>query len=318
MKYLLVGNYGVENLGDEALKDYFLKSFPEVNWAVVSARPQPGEYLRFPAGLRSLLSPWWKTFGALIKSDGMVLGGGSLFTDAESIYACFLWWWQIFFARLFRKKVILAFQGIGPFRTSLGAFFARSVVRSATSISVRDEESFERVKTWFSPADRSAKREGSNKNVVQTFDPVFSVVQSDKTEVEDCNNLVIIPRNNSSISFIEKANKLIDSGKWNEVVILSLKPDDPEEQKVCESLEEKVIPIRTLCDLETEVQKASKVLSQRYHGALVALALGKEFEVVEQQKGDKLYVLESLKGNHVRCSELIRNGEEELRRAMVE
>ena len=317
MNYLLVGNYGTGNLGDEALKDYFLKTFPEVNWRVVSARPQPSEYPRLPCGLRSLFSPWWKTLGALIKSDGMVLGGGSLFTDAESVQACYIWWWHICFARLFGKKVILAFQGIGPFRTSLGAFFARSSVRSAASISVRDEESFERVKAWLTPADRSPEGVGSNKKIVQSFDPVFSLIQSGKSDIQDGNILVIIPRNNSSVSFIEKANKLIDSGKWNEVVILSLKPDDPEEQKVCESLDGKIVPIRKLSDLESEIKKASFVLSQRYHGALVALALGKEFEVVEQEVGDKLSQLESFKGKTDRCMELIKEGEVELRKAIM-
>ena len=34
MRLLLVGNYGVGNLGDEALREYFLKRFPEVQGEV--------------------------------------------------------------------------------------------------------------------------------------------------------------------------------------------------------------------------------------------------------------------------------------------
>jgi len=148
MRYLLIGNYGVGNIGDEALREYFFHSYSDVDWTVVSAHPRRGEVPRFPLGVRSLLRPWWRTFHALHGSDGVVFGGGTLFTDVESVYACVLWWWHAFIARLFGKQVHLAFQGIGPFRTSLGERLARSVVASAATVSVRDLHSFERVKHW--------------------------------------------------------------------------------------------------------------------------------------------------------------------------
>ena len=45
-------------------------------------------------------------------------------------------------------------------------------------------------------------------------------------------------------------------------------------------------------ELCREISKSCCVISQRYHGGLVALGLGKELEIVSQGKGDKL---ESLK-----------------------
>ena len=99
MRYLLVGNYGVGNAGDEILKDYFLERFPGIEWIVCSACPVSGEVWRLPAGVRSFLSfKWLYTLWVLRKSDGMVFGGGSLFTDVESVRACFVW-----FAHAFAK-----------------------------------------------------------------------------------------------------------------------------------------------------------------------------------------------------------------------
>ena len=84
MKCLLVGNFGVGNLGDEALKDYFLQEFSTVDWTVVSADPQgEKEVARLPGGVRSLLKlQWFKTLFAYRSCDAIVFGGGSLFTDA--------------------------------------------------------------------------------------------------------------------------------------------------------------------------------------------------------------------------------------------
>ncbi|MEK7137506.1 MAG: polysaccharide pyruvyl transferase family protein, partial [Patescibacteria group bacterium] len=143
MQYLLVGNYGVSNAGDEILREYFLERFPEIDWKVLSAHPEKGEFPRFPAGLRSFFSlRWLSTLRELRKADGMVFGGGSLLTDTESVRACFIWFLHAAAAWLLHKPIILAFQGIGPFRTKAGEWCSRWVVRRAAFISVRDEESY--------------------------------------------------------------------------------------------------------------------------------------------------------------------------------
>ena len=85
-QFLLVGNFGVGNVGDEAIRTYILQAFPEVHWTVLSGdRMQSGDVPRLPYGIRSFLSTaWWKTLRAYRSSDGIVFGGGSLFTDVES------------------------------------------------------------------------------------------------------------------------------------------------------------------------------------------------------------------------------------------
>jgi len=305
--YLLIGNYGAGNLGDEALKEYFLREFSGVRWQVISAHPESGELPRLPGGFRSLFTSWWRTIGAYGNADGIVFGGGTLFTDLESVSACLIWWWHALIARLFRKPLILAFQGVGPFRTGVGEWLARWVFRRATFISVRDEASRSRLDSW-----------NLNKNIIQTFDPVVLLIRSENSSESSQNVFVIIPRNNSDAAFLARAMTLAKERAPQEIVILSLRPDNEEERAVCRRLvtalggKARVVAVRSLQDLMREVARASFVLSQRYHGALMALALGKAMEVISQGAGDKLSELPSAV-ELPSCIDRAREGERQLR-----
>ncbi len=285
MGYILVGNYGVDNLGDEALKEYFLKRLPDVNWKVLSARPKGGEYPRIPLGIRSFFKPWWKTINVIRKSDDMVFGGGTLFTDIESPKACLIWWWHGVVARIFRKKLFLTFQGIGPFKTRLGEWLSRWIVKRASFISVRDSASANRIESW--------KR---STNVIHTFDPVISLIQAKKVGDRTQDILIIIPRHNSGKEFLEKVKNSISLIPWQKIKIISMQPK--KEFRICMKLMElsggEIVEVNSLDDLIREISSASRVLSHRYHGALIALALGKEVETVSQGEGDKLEVIEKI------------------------
>jgi polysaccharide pyruvyl transferase WcaK-like protein len=314
--YLLIGNYGVGNVGDEALREYFLQSFPEINWLVVSASPKEGELYRLPAGVRSFFAfKWVRTVHALIKSDGVVLGGGSLFTDIESPKACFLWWVHVYAAQIFRKKVLLAFQGIGPFRTKIGKAFARSAARSADYISVRDSASLQRVQSWKKMVE-----------VTQSFDPVFSLIEKRAPNLEALHTLVLIPRENSGNTFCTRAKELArNTERWKRVSILSLRSSSKTEQQYCKRLEQELnIPctistVPSLSALGTAVSEGSFVLTERYHGAIAALALGLELEIITQGTQDKLDALKTLiqdtsaHGRSEKLLSLVRSGEQSLR-----
>lgn len=296
MKCLLIGNFGVGNLGDEALKEYFLQEFTDIDWIVVSAHPSgPNEISRLPGGLRSLLNfRWIKTLSAYRSCDAVVFGGGSLFTDIESVYACILWWLHAEAAFFFRKDVHLAFQGIGPFKTRVGSYVCCRVCRKSTTISVRDSLSFGRVGEW-----------GMGTKCIQSFDPVFSLVEKQKSNISSKNVLIAIPRKNSNDKFTKKTHKIVKSICLDAVRILSMQPDKKSEVEYCQTLASTLdIPssiqsVSTLNELIQEVSLASIVISERYHGALVALALDKKVEIVSQYEGDKLSTLQQ-KEDHYR------------------
>ncbi|OGJ62751.1 hypothetical protein A3A67_03480 [Candidatus Peribacteria bacterium RIFCSPLOWO2_01_FULL_51_18] len=288
MHALLIGNYGVGNLGDEALRRFFLDNFPGVEWTVLSADPKgENEVCRLPAGIRSFFKPWWRTISAFRHADAVVFGGGTLFTDIESVFACFLWWWHAAVAGFLSKPVYLAFQGIGPFRTSWGLRLAKRVVDKSAFISVRDKASFERVQSW-----------NMNKKIVQTFDPVYVVFSGIKVNLTESNTIVLIPRKNSGENFLIEASKIIQEHQGDPVRIIIMQRDH--EHFVVDRIRSmvhghfEVVEAVTEEDLVQAIEDALLVVAERYHGALAALALGVPLVVCPQDIGDKLDVLQEL------------------------
>lgn len=318
MRCLLVGNYGTDNLGDEALRDYFTQTFSDIEWTVLSAAPKADNELpRLPGGLRSLFgTSWLKTVRAIRRSDAVVFGGGSLFTDVESVYACYLWFLHAFVARLFGKPVVLASQGMGPYKTTSGEWCARWAARHSAFISVRDEESAKRVESW-----------GLDHKCVQTFDPVFLAMGKYKNKLSSKNVFIVIPRHNSSSILHIEAQKYA-SAKYNglPVHILLMQPDDVREQGIAKVLSEAlpgsvIFPVRTLDELMSEVTAANFVLTQRFHGALASLAVGVPTHILPQGAGDKLSTLVRFTGEAPddvsEMSQRALNGENALRETLV-
>lgn len=313
MKAVLIGNYGVGNFGDEALKDYFLSAFPEAEWTVLSARPASGELPRLPIGVRSFFTtPWGKTLGAIRRSDAVVFGGGTLFTDIESVKACFLWGLHVLAARFFRVPVYLAFQGVGPFQTRLGEGITRRVVRRARYVSVRDEASMVRVLSW-----------KLNTQVVQAFDPVFLSFLRQKSEYRAQNVYILIPRHTSGASFLRSLETHAENLRHVEIEIALFQPDDARERKVVETLRRRypqasVRTIRTTEDLMAALARASHCVCERFHGALAAVAAGVPLTIVSQAAGDKLESVRALQQPGGIDAALARaaEGEETLRTAL--
>lgn len=310
MRCVLVGNYGVGNLGDEALREFFLKEFTEVEWIVVSGNLHaPNEVPRLPLGLRSLFKPWRRTINAIRQSDAVVFGGGSLFTDTESAWACVVWGAYALAARLFGKPYYLAFQGIGPFRTLFGHVMTQIVCSHAAFISVRDEESMKRILPW------------KTKLVpLLTFDPAFSLFATFMKGLPDEKLLAIIPRANATEDFFRAAAEKMKA--HNRVLVLLLEPAQEQESvKRLQTLQTKpleIIPVHSVTALMEALSRASEVLTQRYHGGLAALALGIPVTAMPQRPNDKLSTLRDL-GETIRTEELlltIREGSKKFREAL--
>ena len=314
MKCVLVGNYGVGNVGDEALKEYFLSAFPDIQWTVLMAYPTKGQLPRLPTGFRSFISsPWWKTLKAIRQCDAMVFGGGSLFTDVESNFACFLWFIHTWTAHHYRKPYFLAFQGIGPFRTRTGKLFAKWAVKHAAFVSVRDDESFTRLQSFT-----------MNTKCERTFDPAILLIRKSYS-LRSENVITLIPRQNSEQQFRQSVKHIADREKDVHFSIILLQPDDSQEKNVAATILRLVdgrgviVPVRTFDQLCECVAGSSLVITQRYHGALAALALHVSVEIVSQAKGDKLSSLEDYVTGKKSIEEmfaLAQHGEETLRTAI--
>lgn len=287
MRAVLIGNYGIGNLGDEALKAYFLEAFPDVTWSVISAHPGAGEYPRLPLGFRSLAAPWWKTIGVMRRADAVVFGGGSLFTDVESVKACLLWGWHVLWARLLGRKVLLAFQGIGPFRGRWGEGIARWACRRAAFISVRDEASAKRMEHW-----------GLSTEIVQTFDPVFSLHREEKCTGCSQDVIVLVPRFNSDATFTSRCENVLRQHPGKPVEVWLFEPGVQSERAIAGRLSATfhapVVPCTDLAEVRRRLAHVTHMVTQRYHAGLLGFGAGCALTIVEQQPGDKLSELSTL------------------------
>ncbi len=284
MKAVLIGNYGVGNFGDEALKEYFLGAYPDVEWTVLSAVPAAGEYPRLPIGIRSFFrTPWGKTLGLIRRADAVVFGGGTLFTDIESVKACWLWGVHAFVARCLGVPVYLAFQGVGPFRTHAGEGIARRVVRSARYVSVRDAASLDRVRTW-------------KPDAVATFDPVLLLFLQRKKERRADGGALLIPRHNSGETFLRACDAVPADAP---VTIALFQPKDAGEVWMSEILKTRFTrsAVRIIEDVDAlmdALSHAESCVCERFHGALAAAAAGVPTALVSREPGDKLDEARSL------------------------
>lgn len=312
MKCVLVGNYGVGNIGDEALKEYFLSEFPDISWSVVSALPtNTHDIPRLPLGIRSLFTPWWKTINAIRHADALVFGGGSLFTDIESVWACVIWRTYAILASLFKVPVMLAFQGAGPWTTGLGLRLAKKTYESAAFVSVRDADSLQRLSVF-----------SLRHPPVLSFDPAFAFFAT-RSRTQVAQRLVLIPRANSNEKFFEEAQKKL-SGNFSDVRILLMQPDDTERRvggrlKAMSSVPAIVVELTSVQHLLDEVSTASDVLSQRFHGTLAAFAMGISARSVPQHAGDKMETLnQRMNDGSARTALLatVKTGADGLRQAM--
>ncbi len=172
---VVCGNYGANNLGDEAILGGILtvlkKNFPAADYSIMSADPEktlkhchqsqisgflPAD-LKFtvvgmiPSGVRTFLKTafnlnHWKKFRttchAIKKADLFVLGGGGLFND-EQPKSVWIWFLQVLPAIFFKKNIYCLGQSVGPLKTFAGKTMTRFVMKRAKLIVVRDHFSQE-------------------------------------------------------------------------------------------------------------------------------------------------------------------------------
>jgi polysaccharide pyruvyl transferase CsaB len=170
MRIGLIGNYGATNVGDNAILRAILKSHPEHKFIVFSANPKSTaddfdvkSAPLFPFGIRSFFKHGFKkSIKALRSVDAVIFGGGGLMQD-EYLMACFLWVWQIFWVKLFKKPLFIYATGVGPLKTWLGRRLTRHIYSYAVGVTVRDETSKHTLHRLGMPLD----------NVEVTADPAF-------------------------------------------------------------------------------------------------------------------------------------------------
>nr|WP_315023336.1 polysaccharide pyruvyl transferase CsaB [uncultured Aminipila sp.] len=166
-KVLISGYYGFNNIGDEsilrAVVDNLQDRLENIEITVLSQDPvsTAEKY-----GVKSVNRKSIKSIvSAVRKSDLLISGGGSLLQDVTSKKSILYYLIIMWMAQLFRKKIFIYSQGIGPINSTLNRTLTARTLSKVSGIVVRDEASKEFLAEIGVDADK----------VVVTADPVLRI-----------------------------------------------------------------------------------------------------------------------------------------------
>lgn len=142
-KIVISGYYGFNNAGDEAMLSAIIQSLrstfdtPEIT--VISGSPAKTSWIFDVKAIpRFGMLPIIKS---IFRSDLIISGGGSLLQDVTSWKSMIYYLSIITLGVLFRKRVFLYSQGIGPVRYRVIRIVLKHVLNHVDVITVRDKES---------------------------------------------------------------------------------------------------------------------------------------------------------------------------------
>ena len=168
---VLLGYYGYGNAGDEAILQTIYTNITQADKdvSVTALSIDPGATSR-RYGCRAVdrFSPL-SVFRALLGSDALVLGGGSLLQDLTSTRSLIYYLTIIRAAELFGKKIMVYANGIGPISRPFNRRLVRRILGRADVITLRDAAS----------ADELRKMGVMRDGLRVTADPVFTLRRYD-------------------------------------------------------------------------------------------------------------------------------------------
>lgn len=264
-KYIVSGYIGFDNFGDEAiakvLTDY-LKQNKAEKITYISSNPQKTAklYEIDTVGMFNFLP-------ALIKSDVLISGGGSLLQDITSLRSLIYYLLIILAALVFRKKVLIFAQGFTQFRTKLGERLTFTILKHCHEITVRDKKSQEYL-----------KKNGIASKLIS--DPVFALKTPlcEKKEIvgiqlRDCQNL--------TNSFLENlADEIVKKFSSKEIRIISLQDNIDlgialkfKEMLYARNIQAKIENNLTIDKTIELISVLEYIIAMRFHACLVASKL---------------------------------------------
>lgn len=137
------GYYGFNNVGDEAILvsiiESLKKSVDDVDITVLSANPNmTSKKHEVRAVDRKSIKGIFK---AIKECDLFISGGGSLLQDVTSRRSIIYYLVVLLIALVYRKKILIYSQGIGPINETFNRIFTKIVLNKCDVITIRDNKS---------------------------------------------------------------------------------------------------------------------------------------------------------------------------------
>ena len=291
-RVLLMGAYGQDNLGDEALLEVHLQQLAPMHVTVASTDPVQTA--------RRYGIPSVRTYGGLatlkafLDSDAVVFGGGSVMKELPKPYPRHRVVASLAvlstFAHGLGRGVAFSAVGVEKIDTPTGRMFARQAERASDLMQVRDEGSRSLLRTlgvgerarvvadaaYLLRADEAALRRADDVLVVAGGHPVVVLNPIASHEVARSAEEVV----EAFAALVDDIHRSLDA----HVLLLPFKTDGPDSDvAVCRAIAARASrPLRvSLAPLDLRpaeavavLQRAHFVVAMRHHGVLLSLVAG--------------------------------------------
>ncbi len=277
-RILVFGYYGCGNLGDETnlrqLLDWIREIEPEIQLTVISARPEQTvrDHQVVSIGKFNLFG----IVRALRQTDRLIGGSGNLFQDLSSLRSLLYYSALIILAGIYRVKVFLYSQGVGPVRSATGRQITKWAMSQVQLITIRDRFSqyiLEGLKV-------------SKPKIYLTADPLFDREPLPAEEVRrywnDLNN-----SQKPKVGLIIREYRFINRRLWNllleplpaasaEYYLLAIQDNDLQLiRELAGRFRIKALPVpKDWWTLQQAVGGFDLVISARFHGLVAARVQG--------------------------------------------
>ena len=264
-KVVISGYYGFGNFGDETILSILVNHLKSLN-ADITVLSGNIEYTKKHNSVNAINRFDIKNVAKIIKSsDILISGGGSLLQDATSLKSLIYYLFIIALGVLYNKKVLIFAQGIGPIKNRFAKVMTRFLIKQCYYVSVRDEKSFELLKTWDIASDLVP-------------DPVFSIdVEQRKGEAI---GVQLRNFNGVNISFLQNLAQFINS-KFSDNIIKIFSLQESYDFDLCKNFEQMLKNtnpnIKTEIITENIIENITDLeylFGMRFHALLIAVKAG--------------------------------------------
>lgn len=201
--------------------------------------------------------------------DAVIFGGGGLMQD-EYMFACFIWAWQIFWVKFFRKPLFIYSTGVGPLKTWIGKKLTRWIYSYAMGITVRDEMSFHNLERLGLPGD----------NIEITADPAFMFKHLEQEHSRKPHTYIISLRpwlkyNGRIISTFTKYLIRLKEEKGAKFIFVSMQSIKEHDHRILDPIIKKVegtfLQPKHFTELLQAIGQAEFAIGMRYHFLIAAM-----------------------------------------------
>ncbi len=271
-KLCISGYYGFDNFGDETILKILvenLKRFsdnPEIT--VFSSNPKKTAENLCVNSIHSFDIK--AIIKQLINCDCLISGGGSLLQDKTSAKSLIYYLMILVIAQLFGKKTVIFAQGIGPISNTLLKHLTFQVLKTASFITVRDENSFKLL-------------ENIGIKAVKCHDPVWNISVNKQNNKGKIGIQLRGFKTMTDNFIIELAENICKYYQDKEILLLSLQNnfDLPVAKKLYSKLKEinPEIKVRIIENTSNEkvtedISNLEAIIAMRYHACLIAIKAG--------------------------------------------